>query len=72
MSELSWYEVWADEGIDPPYILVICGRGKAELEVYDPTEKRIAYLASTYEDAKNWLLEDEYTQVQGRMHIAGE
>lgn len=22
MSELSWYEVWADEGIYPPYVLL--------------------------------------------------
>lgn len=69
MSELSWYEVWADEGISPPYILLICGRGADALDVYDPKEKRTVYQASTYEDAKNWLLEDEYTQVQGRMRI---
>lgn len=69
MSELSWYEVWADEGIFPPYVLLVCGRGGATFEVYDPIEKRTAYQASTYEDAKNWLLEDEYTQVQGRMNI---
>lgn len=68
MSEQSWYEVWADEGIFPPYVLLVFGRGGA-FEVYDPIEKRTAYQASTYEDTKNWLLEDEYTQVQGRMNI---
>jgi hypothetical protein len=69
VSELPWYEVWADEGISPPYVLLLCGNMGPVLEVYDPTERRVVYRASTYEEVRNWLLEDEYTQVQGRMCI---
>lgn len=68
MNELLWYEVWTDEGVSPPYVLLLlCREAGAAFEIYDPVERRIAERAMTYEAAKNWLLEDEYTQVRGRM-----
>jgi len=70
MNELSWYEVWADEGINPPYVLVLLAdHGNSRFEIYDPTDKRIVFTASTYDGAKEWLLEDEYTRVDGRMVV---
>lgn len=70
MSKLLWYEVWVDEGICPPYVLLLlCREGAAVFEIYDPMESRVAHQALTYEAARNWLLEDEYTQVQGRMEV---
>ena len=69
MSELTWYEVWVDEGLAPPYVLLLLAQSNEKFEIYDPTEKQIAFVASTYEAAKEWLLEDEYTRVDGRMMI---
>lgn len=68
MNELTWYEVWTDEGISPPYVLMLlCRKAGTVFEIYDPVERRVAYRALTCEAARNWLLEDEYTQVTGRM-----
>ncbi len=64
---LIWYEVWAEEGSSPPYILILWSDVHGKIEVYDPIEKRICYVASSYEDAMYWLTEDEFTQVVGRM-----
>lgn len=70
MAELAWYEVWADEGLSPPYILLLLRRqGEEAFDVFDPKEDRVIHRASTYEAARFWLLEDEYTQVRGRMII---
>jgi hypothetical protein len=76
MSQLSskpdvlWYEVWADEGLIPPYVLILtCLDRGAKFCIYDPTERRMPFQAAVYEEARNWLLEDEYTQVSGRMPI---
>lgn len=36
--------------------------------IFDPKEKdKIVFRSETYEEAKLWLLEDEYTLVDGRM-----
>ena len=69
MSGLFWYEVWVDEGLTPPYVLLLLARSNEKFEIYDPIEKRTAFVAQTYEAAKEWLLEDEYTSVDGRMMV---
>jgi glyoxylate utilization-related uncharacterized protein len=61
-----WYEVWVDEGILPPYLLLlIFSEGK--YSVYDPVVKSVVFASDSYESARVWLLEDEYTKVEGRM-----
>jgi hypothetical protein len=68
MTQIIWYEVWVDEGLFPPYILLLLALNvENKFEVYDPMEKRVVISESTYENAKNWLLEDEYILVNGRM-----
>lgn len=61
MNKNLWFEVWADEGLSPPYLLILlCIEGEEGLLIHDPTENMVVYRALTYEAAKNWLLEDEY------------
>jgi hypothetical protein len=66
---MLWYEVWSDESFDIPYILVVGQTKKdGEIIIFDPKEKdKIVFRSETYEEAKLWLLEDEYTLVDGRM-----
>ncbi len=61
-----WYEVWVDEGLSPPYILLVLPEGD-RVDVFDPKKDKVVHVAAAYEDAKLWLLEDEYTRVEGRM-----
>jgi hypothetical protein len=64
-----WYEVWLDDSLDPPYLLLVEGRGD-HVRILDPKEQnRVVYTASNYQDAKVWLLEDEYVQVRGRVEV---
>ncbi len=67
---VGWYEVWVDEGKTMPYLLLLLPQqgSQAGVIVVDPNENyRIVHQAANYESAKLWLLEDEYTQVDGRM-----
>jgi len=46
------------------------GRPTSKIEVLDPCEaNRVVFRATEYEDAKLWLLEDEYEMVQGRVPL---
>jgi hypothetical protein len=65
---MSWYEVWADEGHDVPYILLL-RPFSGGFEVLDPAQgnKRV-FDSTSYEDAKLYVLEDEFTLV-GRNEI---
>ena len=63
----SWFEVWADDGLSPPYVLLVFPSGDGRIVVFDPKESKAIHTAADYESAKLWLLEDEYTRVEGRM-----
>ena len=65
---MDWYEVWADHSTDAPYLLIVAPGTAGTYVVIDPKEgdKRI-FVALSYEEVKLWLLEDEYTRVEGRM-----
>lgn len=67
----QWYEVWVDDTMSTPspYILVVVGEPEKQVfTVFDPKEDyQVVFKASDYEIVKNWLLEDEYTRVLGRM-----
>ena len=66
---MFWYEVWADEGLSPPYILMLVFDG-AKYCVIDVKEgKDNVHSSESYEEAVCWLTEDEYTRVTGRMEV---
>jgi hypothetical protein len=64
----SWYELWADEGLPVPYILLLRPTQGA-FEVLDPAEdNKKVFESPSYDDARMWLLEDEYVLV-GRKEL---
>ena len=61
-------EVWIDPMLTPPYILLLLGNLSGNCSVYDPAENyKIIFTSSSYNDAQNWLLEDEYEPIEGRL-----
>jgi hypothetical protein len=64
----NWYEVWADEGLPVPYLLLL-RPFEQRYEILDPTQdnKRV-FDSPRYDDARMWLLEDEYVLV-GRKEV---
>jgi hypothetical protein len=66
-----WYEVWADETMSStPYLLLVMPdeQTPGAVVIRDPKEGlTVVHTAPSYESAKDWLIEDEYTRVEGRM-----
>jgi hypothetical protein len=63
-----WYEVWVDDGLEVPYALIVLQDQTGQIVVLDPKEDyKPIFKAADYEAVKMWLLEDEYTRVDGRM-----
>jgi hypothetical protein len=72
MNECLWYEVWAEDGSCPPYLLLLlCAKDGSGFEVFDPIEKRSPFRSAAYEEARLWLAEDEFGLVQGREYPFG-
>lgn len=66
----DWYEVWVDESTDVPYVLFVFpdATRTGGVVIIDPKEgDNVVHASSTYEEARLWLLEDEYTRAEGRM-----
>ena len=63
----GWFELWVENVSCPPYVLILLG-GECAFAVLDPREgSRVAYRATSYEDACNWLSEDEFTRCGKRV-----
>ena len=61
-------ELWVDPTAIPPYILVLLADKQGNCCIYDPKERdKLVFASSSYEEAKLWLLEDEYERVEGRL-----
>lgn len=66
----SWYEVWVDDGLSNPYILIVThdSTDAARIIVIDPLKGyETVHHDNDYEAVKLWLLEDEYRWIDGRM-----
>ncbi|WP_437825297.1 hypothetical protein [Sorangium sp. So ce1153] len=64
----TWYEIWADEGHAVPYVLLL-RPSNGGYEILDPAEaNRQVFQAEKYEDARIWLLEDEFVCI-GRKEL---
>ncbi len=71
VKNIEWFEVWFDDGLMPPYILLLTKtKNIDEYIIYDllksPKADRIF---NCYEDAFLFLTEDEYSCVKGRERI---
>ena len=65
-----WFEVWIDDSITPPYVLLVSPNDKQpdSVMVYDPNKNySVIRQGQNYEETRLWLLEDEYTRVEGRV-----
>ncbi|WP_426344321.1 hypothetical protein ACN9MU_06625 [Pseudoduganella sp. R-32] len=69
MEDLNWYEVWLEDTLIPPCTLLLMCQRDESLAIFDQVEQKIVLKTSDYGEARNWLLEDEYRQVIGRMKI---
>jgi hypothetical protein len=69
MKKMNWYEVWADDGLGIPYLLLVQFDANTNLySVVDPSAgNKIVFESNEYETVRDWLLEDEYQSVNGRM-----
>lgn len=67
----NWYEIWVDESPEIPYVLFVCPDKNEfnKIIIIDPKEDKIIKNMPNYETAKDWLYEDEYTLVNGRMEV---
>jgi hypothetical protein len=54
-------ELWVDPTASPPYVLVLLSDQLGNSSIYDPAQNyQVVFSSYTYEEAKLWLLEDEY------------
>jgi len=61
-------EMWADTTASPPYVLMLLGNNSGKTCIYDPAlNYQTVFQSDTYQEAKFWLLEDEYSLVEGRL-----
>lgn len=70
LVENNWNfaEVWIDSMLSPPYLLLLLGDSSGNCQVYDPAEGyKLVFTSASYDEAQNWLLEDEYEPVEGRL-----
>jgi len=67
----KWFEVWWLQGVDvtPSHLIIVTPNpeNRSRIMVIDPSENnRVVYEGKDYEDAHEWLCEDEYSLVGGR------
>ncbi|GAP97381.1 hypothetical protein [Leptolyngbya sp. NIES-2104] len=61
-------ELWVDPTASPPYVLILLCDEKENCSIYDPAQNyQVVHTSSSYQDAKLWLLEDEYERVEGQL-----
>jgi hypothetical protein len=69
LSNWKFIEMWVDPTSDLPYILMLVGDADGSYKVYDPTEGyKVVYSEQDYQKVKDFLLEDECVQIQGRYY----
>lgn len=70
ISDEVWYEVWCDESAEPVYLLLVepDKSNPGQVLIRDPREKmNVVFRGKSYQEAVDWLQEDEYARIEGRM-----
>lgn len=64
-----WFELWVDDSVRPAYVLLVEPKESGEgCVVIDPKEGyAMIYSGQSYDAVRDWLQEDEYRLVNGRM-----
>jgi hypothetical protein len=66
----SFTELWIDPTASPPYVLILLTDAAGNCAVYDPSQSyQVIFSSSNYQEAKLWLLEDEYERVEGQLKM---
>jgi len=71
-DDFEWFEVWFDDGLRPPYFLILFKKKNLELYIIADlmTKYHIEAEFNSYDEAVSFLREDEYSQVKGREELA--
>lgn len=60
-------ELWIDPTASPPYTLILLSDRAGNTCIFDPAKNyEVIFSSSTYDEARLWLLEDEFERVNGR------
>ncbi|WP_035987177.1 hypothetical protein [Leptolyngbya sp. KIOST-1] len=64
----QFLELWVDLVLFPPKVLMLIGDRDGTCRIFNPgADYKLIVSHSSYEAAKEWLLEDEYERVQGQL-----
>jgi hypothetical protein len=64
----KFLELWVDPILFPPQILMLIGDQDGSCRIFNPgANYQLVVSHSSYEAARDWLLEDEYERVQDRL-----
>jgi hypothetical protein len=67
-DDWSVTELWVDPTASPPYVLILLADDMGNSCIYDPAQNyEVVFSSTTYQEAKLWLLEDEYERVEGQL-----
>jgi hypothetical protein len=66
----SFTELWIDPTASPPYVLILLADEVGNCAVYDPSQSyQVIFSSTDYQEARLWLLEDEYERVEGQLKM---
>lgn len=64
----NFLELWVDPMLFPPKILMLIVDQDGSCRIFSPgANYKLVVAHSNYEAAREWLLEDEYERVQGKV-----
>ncbi len=64
----NFLELWVDPILFPPKILMLVGNQNGTCHIFNPAfDYQLVVTHSNYQSAQEWLLEDEYERVQGKL-----
>ncbi|MGB3292948.1 MAG: hypothetical protein WBB01_08185 [Phormidesmis sp.] len=67
----QFLELWVDPVLFPPKVLMLVGDEDGSCRIFNPSsDYKLVVAHSSYQSAQNWLLEDEYERVQGKILAA--
>jgi hypothetical protein len=64
----KFLELWVDPVLFPPKVLMLVGDADGSCRIFNPAaDYKLVVAHPDYEAAQDWLLEDEYDRVQGKL-----